>query len=113
MRLHPRTTGIYTIGIAHYTYCAPLHKSRVSCGAIDPRNKFSPVFCKANFTRGCIKCNLFAFERSLLLTEWGVFVGNRALFALTSAGIAVFGHAIVIWILPVPVVISHLPPPAV
>ena len=28
-----RRPSVYTIGIAHYTYCAPLHKFRVPCGA--------------------------------------------------------------------------------
>lgn len=28
-----RRPSVYTIGIAHYTYCASLHKFRVPCGA--------------------------------------------------------------------------------
>ena len=28
-----RRPSVYTIGIAHYTYCAPLHKFRVLCEA--------------------------------------------------------------------------------
>ena len=29
-----RRPSVYTIGIAHYTYCAPLHKFRVLCEAL-------------------------------------------------------------------------------